>query len=163
MNLRELRASEYKAVASWAIAEAWPGVSKDQVLSAQNFSELLQLPGHTSFGFANQDDQVIGFGQLWTNGIGRINLVRLLIAPQVRGRGLGLAMCRLLCESGFAIAGSSSLCLRVARQNRAAIRVYEKLGFKVSEAESNTVACAMTLSQEAFRSAQSVNHRNGDA
>lgn len=163
MHLRELHPSEYSLIAAWAIAEGWPGSSRGRELSEASFPELLQLPGHRSFGFGGQYEKLLGFGQIWTNENGRTSLVRLLIAPNRRAQGFGKTMCRLLCNQAMSISDSKTLWLRVSRQNHVAFRVYQGLGFEVVEEESNAAASAMKLNLERFGMIQNAATSRGDA
>jgi RimJ/RimL family protein N-acetyltransferase len=80
---------------------------------------------------AEQDGKLIGYSSLhhgqtrWTRHLGEI---RLLVAPDQRGRGLG----QLLGHEVFSIAhdlGLQRIVVRVASSQRSARRLFERLGF----------------------------------
>ncbi|KPI34062.1 GCN5-related N-acetyltransferase [Actinobacteria bacterium OV450] len=57
-------------------------------------------------------------------------LGRVLIAPGARGRGLGETLLTLAVARAFDELGLTSLDLGVYTHNTAAVRLYEKLGFR---------------------------------
>jgi len=80
---------------------------------------------------AEQDGKLLGYGSLhhgqtrWTRHLGEI---RLLVAPDQRGRGVG----RLLGHEIFSIAHTLDLqriVVRVASEQKGARRLFERLGF----------------------------------
>lgn len=143
MTLRPLHPSEFARVAAWAIAEGWPGKTKNIPLTHDGFAELLSLPGHVSFGLGEPGGEVVGFGQIWTSGAGVVSLVRILVAPQLRGQGLGKKLCALLLEHATQVLGAPCVKLRVYRNNLSAVAVYRSLGFEPLESESNAEVLAM--------------------
>lgn len=81
---------------------------------------------------AELDGRFVGYGSLvynqtmWTRHLGEI---RLLVAPQSRGLGLG----KILVNETFVLAqelGLKKLEARMASEQRGAIQVFERLGFK---------------------------------
>ncbi len=145
MTLRPLHPTEFDRVAAWAIAEGWPGKTKNIPLTHDGFPELLNLPGHVSFGLGEPGGEVVGFGQIWTNSAGVVNLVRILVAPHLRGQGLGKKLCALLLDHATQVLGAPSVKLRVYRNNLSAVAVYRSLGFEPLESESNAEVLAMVL------------------
>ena len=82
---------------------------------------------------AETDDKLVGHGslmqteQVWSRHLGEIIL---LLSPDVRGKGLGSILAREL----FACAedlGLQKIVARMASEQKGAIAVFEKLGFKV--------------------------------
>jgi ribosomal-protein-alanine N-acetyltransferase len=143
MHLRPLTPAEFERVAAWAIAEGWPGKNKNVLLTQQEFPDILVLPGHLSFALSEPDQEVMGFGQIWTNSAGVVNLVRILVAPDLRGQGLGKKLCALLLDHATQVLGAPSVKLRVYRNNLPAVAVYRSLGFEAIESESNAEVLAM--------------------
>ncbi|MDN3579080.1 GNAT family N-acetyltransferase [Chitinimonas viridis] len=135
---------EHSQIASWAIAEGWPGTSKHIPLTQAAFPALLELPGHYSYCLGEPGAAPIGFGQIWLNHAnGTTNLVRILIDPQRRGQGLGKLLCRLLLAEASRISPGQAVKLRVYRENHAAVSVYRALGFETLVDESNAEVLAM--------------------
>jgi RimJ/RimL family protein N-acetyltransferase len=88
--------------------------------------------GRVNTVLAEMDGQLIGHGTLslnelmWTRHLGEI---QLMINPEHRGRGLG----NILANEVFAIAqelGLQKIVARMASEQRGALQVFERLGFK---------------------------------
>lgn len=114
-------------------------------MTVAEFSEILVRPGHISLGLADADDHIVGFGQIWTNSAGAVNLVRILVAPSLRGRGLGKQLCSLLLDHARQVLGASVVKLRVYRSNLPAVAVYQSLGFEAVGDVSNAEVLAMQV------------------
>jgi ribosomal-protein-alanine N-acetyltransferase len=142
-TLRPLQGTEIKSVANWAIAEGWPGREKQIQLTAQEFMELLKLPGHLSFCMSEQDQPPIGFGQVWVGPENIVSLVRVIVDQNLRGRGFGKQLSALLLAEARKLPQAKLVKLRVQRSNIAAVSVYTSLGFRVIDAESNSSVYAM--------------------
>ncbi len=89
--------------------------------------------GHIRTILVEMDGRLVGHGsllheeQVWTRHLGGMIL---LLAPEVRGMGLG----NILAGELFAHAGELKLrkvMARMAAEQRGAIQVFEKLGFKI--------------------------------
>ena len=87
----------------------------------------------------------MGFGQIWTNSAGVVNLVRILIASDQRGKGHGKELCALLLDHATQVLDATSVKLRVYRNNLSAVAVYRSLGFEPIESESNAEALSMLV------------------
>jgi ribosomal protein S18 acetylase RimI-like enzyme len=59
-------------------------------------------------------------------------VLSIAVLPEARGRGLGEALTRS-CVAALEIAGAEVVRLTVAPDNRAAVRLYRRLGFAVAE------------------------------
>ena len=88
--------------------------------------------GRVKTVLAEADGQLIGHGTLslnelmWTRHLGEI---QLMISPEHRGRGLG----NILANEVFALAqelGLQKIVARMASEQRGALQVFERLGFK---------------------------------
>lgn len=142
-SLRHLLPEERQAVCAWAMAERWPGLTKGQQLTCDEFVQMLELPGHHSFALSEGLSPAVGFGQIWLAPDGTVNLVRLLIDPSKRGNGLGRRLCTLLLAEAMHTFDANRVKLRVRRDNQPAIAVYRALKFRELEAESNQQVMAM--------------------
>ena len=143
LGLRPLGLDEHATVAGWAMAEGWPGRSKHVALTPEEFSVIAAMPGHASFAMSEAGGPVLGFGQVWTSPAGVVSLVRIIVDPALRGRGLGLQLSGLLLQEARRIAGGGPVKLRVRRDNAPALSVYSALGFRVLDDESNAEVLAM--------------------
>lgn len=147
-KLRELHPNEFHAVCSWAISEQWPGLIKGQLLSYDEFPQIIQLPNHFSFAMSEEACAAIGFGQIWLAPNGTSNLVRLLVDPAQRGQGYGKRLSALLLAEALRMPGCTQVKLRVRRDNFPALAVYRSIGFRELEAESNQHVLAMACAAD---------------
>jgi ribosomal-protein-alanine N-acetyltransferase len=77
--------------------------------------------------FAAEMEKLLGYAVLGSeNGEGL--LMNVLVLPEYRRRGIGMQLVVAAAECAFALA-RSSLILRVRPSNRAALGLYEELGF----------------------------------
>ena len=142
-KLRELLPGEYVAACNWAIAEQWPGLVKGSVLTHGEFPKILNLPSHYSFAMSEEGSLAIGFGQIWLSPNGKTNLVRILVAPAMRGKGHGKRLCSLLLKEALHMPNVKQVSLRVRRNNLPAVGAYRSIGFHKLESESNAGVLAM--------------------
>lgn len=142
-TLRPLQSTEIETVANWAIAEGWPGREKQIQLTAQEFMQLLTLPGHLSLCMSERNHPPIGFGQVWVSPENTVSLVRVIVDPNLRGKGFGKKLSALLLAEARKLPQAKLVKLRVQRSNIAAVSVYTSLGFRVIDAESNSTVYAM--------------------
>lgn len=73
-----------------------------------------------------------------------IHLHHIVVAPSMRGSGLGAAMLERL-RAAATDAGARRLTLKVYRTNEAAIRFYEREGFSTSAADDELLTMAVRL------------------
>lgn len=79
-------------------------------------------------------ERLVGYGEVWVDDEeGEVELGRIIIAPEERGRGLGRTLTRMLVAAGRT--HHRAVYLRVAPGNEAAVRCYRAAGFdRVDEA-----------------------------
>lgn len=85
----------------------------------------------------------LGFGQIWLSPKGTVNLVRIIVDPSLRGKGLGRQLSALLLSEARKLPEASVIWLRVLRSNTVALSVYKSLGFRIVESESNSGVYAL--------------------
>ncbi|MEU9378777.1 GNAT family N-acetyltransferase [Streptomyces sp. NPDC048255] len=111
-------------------------------------AELITWAG-PAFTWPLDDDQLAAYAaepgrHTWTavspgtGPVGHVSLLgtrlgRVLIAPAARGRGLGAVLVALAVEHGFRELALPEITLGVWAHNTAALRIYEKLGFRTEE------------------------------
>lgn len=84
-----------------------------------------------TWSLLGDDGTLLGFGQYYDRA-GRCHLARLVISPYRRGEGLGTRLIDGLIELGAPALRASECSLFVSRTNRAAARLYERLGFALA-------------------------------
>ncbi|MFD6285497.1 GNAT family N-acetyltransferase [Streptomyces anthocyanicus] len=78
----------------------------------------------------------LAYGELWLDAEeDEVELARIIVAPGVRGRGLGRRLVRHLLAQAR-LTGLPEVCMRVHPQNTAALRCYRGAGFEPVDAQS---------------------------
>ena len=78
---------------------------------------------------ARHEGRVVAFVELETHWPRRVWVSYVGVAPELRDRGLGSALVAWLLERQFETGAHSGL-LMLSPANRAAVRAYEKVGFR---------------------------------
>nr|WP_321456627.1 GNAT family protein [uncultured Cohaesibacter sp.] len=113
----------------------WGGTGLGPVLSPLKIQEMLdeekKIPPSRLCRTAIDDEgKQIGHVQIaldWINGVGR--LARVVVAPEMRGKGYAVPMIKSAVSILFSIDEIERAELNVYTWNVAAIRTYEKVGF----------------------------------
>jgi ribosomal-protein-alanine N-acetyltransferase len=115
--------------------------------AAEDLSALLAVPGAAESGHVLTDDigAVSGFGQYWVAQHGAVHLGRLVVAPAARGRGLGRELCTQLITAALQATGARVVTLRAYRDNVAAVKLYESLGFREEPVGSSAAVLFMKM------------------
>lgn len=99
----------------------------DKPWSAQGFRDMAETPACSGF-LAWRDDRLAGF-LLATIAGAEAEILTLAVAPDLRRRGIGaLLLARLMEEA--AARGAEAVFLEVGAANRAALRLYNRFGFR---------------------------------
>jgi GNAT superfamily N-acetyltransferase len=76
------------------------------------------------------DGRLLAYGELWIDPQeDEVELARLVVAPEVRGQGLGKRLVRALCDKAVAT-GLHQLIIRVRAGNDIALHCYRSSGFQ---------------------------------
>lgn len=105
----------------------WGGPGFRFPFTRESFRADARLDSLSSWGLM-QGEAFAGFGQYYLRAA-RCHLGRLVIAPALRGRGLGGMLVRELCRIGSSDLGIARFSLFVLPGNERAMRLYERLGF----------------------------------
>lgn len=139
-TLRRPQTIDYDAVASWVTdADAcarWAGPHLPFPFSASDLPALLSIAGMESHCLADGPAACHGFGQYWVFTPDTVHLGRIIVAPTVRGRGVGRLLCQQLITAALHKTGAERITLRVYRSNTPAATLYSSLGFVAVESES---------------------------
>jgi ribosomal protein S18 acetylase RimI-like enzyme len=135
VTLRPPLPTDYDVIASWVSdAEAcrrWGGPKVPFPFVANELAQLLAVPGGGSYCLAGEGAAPLGFGQYWPRPGETIHLLRIIVSPTSRGKGLGRELCGQLIAHALAAAPARSVTLNVYRDNEAAVALYKWLGFEV--------------------------------
>jgi ribosomal-protein-alanine N-acetyltransferase len=122
-------------VASWAVGDevvrAWCAVEGDAVPAdvVMSWSEADDVEAYLFR--ASDGGPLVAYGELWLDDEeGEVELARLLVAPEHRGRGLGRILVRELVAHARSIHRElPDVILRVRPESAQAIRAYVAAGF----------------------------------
>jgi len=78
-----------------------------------------------------EDGSLLGFGQFYLK-LGRCHLARLVVNPDIRGRGLGKKFIAALMKHGSEHLGTGEFSLYVMTENKPAFNCYRSLGFNLA-------------------------------
>ena len=85
-----------------------------------------------SFSLREPGGRLAAFGQVYDRD-GRINLARLIVAPTMRGQGVGRRLVGLLMVAGARLLPLDEYSLFVYRDNEPALSCYRAMGFEVTD------------------------------
>ncbi|MGW6013473.1 GNAT family N-acetyltransferase [Streptomyces sp. NPDC055210] len=137
MRLSPFTINHASLVASWPTTPTevlmWCGLREFPV-RGQTVSAWQRDPDVTAYALV-EDERPLAYGELWPDTEeDEVELARIIVAPGVRGRGLGRRLVRgLLAEAR--LTGLSEICMRVHPQNTPALRCYRGAGFDPVDAE----------------------------
>jgi ribosomal protein S18 acetylase RimI-like enzyme len=130
------READIDALMNWfTSADAvttWGGPKFRHPFTPQSFRRDCHWPDMASFSLWSPDREFTAFGQLYERN-GHINLARLVVKPQRRGQGIGRTLIRELMNVGRELLPLDSYSLFVYRNNEAALRCYQSLGFEIQD------------------------------
>jgi ribosomal protein S18 acetylase RimI-like enzyme len=109
-----------------------------QRFSRAYMRQLIRQPDAATW-IAEQDGRICGFGLVeWTREAAEMAayIQTLEVLPEVRGQGVGGELLQRM-ESSACAAGTVAIWLHVDAENAAAIRVYERGGYRLSGREED--------------------------
>ncbi|OKK13143.1 hypothetical protein AMK16_31410 [Streptomyces sp. CB00455] len=133
LSLRDFRPADDAALLrTWVTTPAalmtWAGPGLSWPLDDAQLAAYAADPGRLVWTAVSPAGEPVGHVSVAGTRLGRV-----LIAPAARGRGLGAALVSLAVERGFGELGLPEISLGVWAHNTAAIRIYERLGFRTEE------------------------------
>lgn len=114
----------------------WGGPDFRYPFTAKSFHTNCHWPDMASFALNDIDHGFCAFGQLYVR-IERINLARLIVSPDRRGKGLGRRLVTSLMDKGQKLFPLQEFSLFVYRDNTAAFECYRSLGFEIRDYPTN--------------------------
>jgi ribosomal protein S18 acetylase RimI-like enzyme len=110
----------------------WGGPDFRYPFNRHSFAEDIHWGRMASFSLRSPGREFAAFGQLYER-LGRINLARLAVSPALRGQGVGKRLIGMLMHVGAEMFSCAEFSLFVYRDNVAAARCYEAMGFTLTE------------------------------
>jgi RimJ/RimL family protein N-acetyltransferase len=127
-----LQSGLHDDVETWARSDGRPWRPIPPVLSASPY-RIRDEPLDSAEPFSVvvlEDDQLAGEAVLWGIDLhNRIAHVGISLLPELRGRGLGVDVVRVLCHYGFAVRGMHRLQIETLADNEAMLRAATRAGF----------------------------------
>ena len=156
MSLRAPVGTDYDALAAW-IPDAkaclrWAGPRIQFPFTAASLQQQLAIADTQSFTLTDGTPVTLGFGQLWLRDGDAVRLMRIIVAPQLRGLGVGRDLCKLLNAHAADVLGARAVTLAVYRDNVAALALYRSLGFAAVDSRSTAESLLMRLDLAARQS-----------
>jgi ribosomal-protein-alanine N-acetyltransferase len=139
--------ADIREIAGWIKSrrdcELWAGPRIAYPLDADLLAADIDLYSADSLAMV-AGNRLIGFGQIIHMEKDRAHLARIIIAPRLRGQGLGkLLLCELMARARRQ--GCRHISLYVDRRNRIALSLYAGLGFERAPRPSDEQASADSL------------------
>jgi ribosomal protein S18 acetylase RimI-like enzyme len=138
-SLREFRTSDAWEVARWpgSLQEVrrWAGSEPGWPVDVSVFGRWHADTDVRPF-IMLKGEEPVGYGEVWVDEPEReVELARIIVSPERRGRGVGRRLVRLLLDQA-SLTGLPDAFVRVVPENAAAIGCYRGAGFSpVSETE----------------------------
>ena len=134
MRLRAAQSADIDALMAWFPDESsirnWSGPTFEYPFDQASFYRDCKWPELASYCL-DSHGVLQGFGQFYDR-YGRVNLARLVISPESRGRGTGQLLVNALIEESRSVLGLSEAGLFVYRDNEPAYCCYRATGFRVA-------------------------------
>ena len=134
--LREAVADDIDELMRWFPkfddVRVWGGPSFRFPFTRETFVKDIYWGKMASFCLCDPSRCVVAFGQLYKLA-GRVNLARLVVIPEMRGRGIGRRLIEMLMTAGRTMFPGDEYSLFVLRENTPAYECYKSLGFEVAD------------------------------
>ncbi len=111
------------------ILHRWAGPSARWPATPNSFWEDINNSDATTFALVDPDAGIVGLGQVRFRDQKYGHLARVVVSPQLRGRGLGRVLCTELMRVAPTLHPITEYSLYVYDHNAPAIALYESLGF----------------------------------
>ncbi len=136
MKLNVATESDISRLMSWFPTERsidiWGGPKFRYPFTPESFDEDVHWRDIATYCLVGLSGEMLAFGQYYERH-GRINLARLIVSPDKRGRGLGKQLVAMLMELGRKNIPLQEYSLYVYKNNHPAKACYAGLGFEESE------------------------------
>ncbi|MFE3598449.1 GNAT family N-acetyltransferase [Streptomyces sp. NPDC059142] len=136
VELRAFTPADGAALASWIPGPVelltWAGPGFTWPLDDRQLAAYAADPDRRTWMAADQDGRLVGHASLRRHADGAsARLGRVLVAPAARGHGHGAALLTQVLSLAFTRLGVDRIDLGVFAHNDSAVRLYERLGFRV--------------------------------
>lgn len=115
-----------------ASTQAWGGPNFRFPFTRETFREDMRFGRLATYSLRGESSGMVAFGQLYER-FERINMARLAVHPDHRGKGIGANLVEHLMKAGKSEWPLREYSLFVYTDNKAAIACYESVGFRPTE------------------------------
>lgn len=134
-KLHEATESDFDELMAWfpqkEDVDIWGGPRFRYPFTRETFLEDCHWPGMRSYALRDGPD-LLAFGQVYER-LGRINLARLVVGPEQRGKGLGHRLVEGLMAESRRHFDLDEFSLYVMRDNAPALNCYLSCGFEITD------------------------------
>ena len=132
MRFRPATQNDLKTIISW-IADAnacrrWAGPLVNFPITPESLAREIEFTPGNTYGLEDKGS-LVGFGQIIHKSKVRSHAARIIVAPCLRGRGIGQSLCLAIIKQAANLK-YSLISLNVYRDNLTAIGLYKSLGFR---------------------------------
>ena len=121
-------------ILSWVQGEKdrvlWSGNSFFGGLNHQRFKDHLRRKDLFAFQLLDSEKNIHAYGEVVLQAIDRASLCRIMVDPQIRGKGVGKYFCQKLIMEIKAWGVIREISLNTLTSNNPALRCYKRLGFR---------------------------------
>jgi ribosomal protein S18 acetylase RimI-like enzyme len=132
VNFQPFDAARLPQLMRWfpdgASVRQWGGPDFRFPFTEETFRKDVRLDDVPAWEIVSTDGALLAFGRYYLR-LGRCHLAFLAVAPEMRGRGIGLKLVEELCAEGARNLSFDEYSLFVWQDNAVAVALYRKLGF----------------------------------
>lgn len=107
----------------------WSGNSFIDGLNLPSFQKHLQREDLLAFQILNKNAAINAYGEIILKSKEQATLCRIIVAPKIRGKGIGRLLCENLISEIRKLGGIKEVSLNTLTCNTAAMACYKSLGF----------------------------------
>ena len=155
LKLRDANQDDLREVMDWIESEKacriWAGPGFRFPFDWDRFLEDLGFNIYETYSLVDDTDNPVAIGQIIHRNK-RLHLARILVTPDLRGKGYGRLLCEELLKVGRFNHGNKAFSLNVYRHNTVARQLYETLGFKeaANQSEAASQDSVFMILEESF-------------
>lgn len=135
MTLQAAEKSDLSKVLNWLNSEwelrMWAGPKVRYPATPESAWSDMEASQNNAYTLVDAEHVAIGFGQILPRDDNALHLARLIVDPESRGQGIGRNLCIALMKIGAEKNHVEYFTLNVYESNKAAVRLYQSLGFDV--------------------------------
>lgn len=149
MILRAAKMADLSTVLSWIASEhellIWAGPRVRHPANPESAWFDMEASVDNAFCLINDEGVLVGFGQILLRESAVLHVARLIVAPEMRGQGMGRDLCLALMNEGASRHSVEYFTLNVYASNMVAVRLYQSLGFYESTTDKSGAVAMIKL------------------